>query len=98
MDEQRPTFSPTFKHQESYNLRDSSIGLSETAAYAIPLSEQVQNLGIGFFEKKSFDKSEGGLANKSFLTQQPANNANEVGYDFKRANNSQKQDRANSYH
>lgn len=51
------------------------MGLSDAAAYAIPLSEQVQNLGTGFFDKK-LDTLE--LGNKSFQTQQPTNNVNEV--------------------
>ena len=66
MDDRQSATSPTFKHQESYNLRDSSMGLSDAAAYAIPLSEQVQNLGTGFFDKK-LDTLE--LGNKSFQTQ-----------------------------
>ena len=49
--------------EESYNLRDSSIGLSDTIQNAIPLSEQVQN--IGFFDKIA-DRQE-----KSFLSHQP---------------------------
>ena len=65
MDDRQLANSPTFKHQESYNLRDSSIGLSDTAPYAMPLSEQVQNLGTGYFDKKS-EKLE--IANKSFMT------------------------------
>ena len=66
MDDRQSATSPTFKHQESYNLRDSSMGLSDAAAYTVPLSEQVQNLGNGFFDKRT-DKLE--LANKSFQTQ-----------------------------
>ena len=42
------------------------MGHSDVAAYAMPLSEQVHNLGKEFFDKKS-DKLE--MANKSFLTQ-----------------------------
>ena len=58
-------------HQESYNLRDSSMGFSDTAPHAMPLSEEVQNLV--FFDKMG-GTEEGDrmmeLTNKSCLSQQ----------------------------
>lgn len=52
------------QHQESFNLRDSSLGMSDSAAPAnmVPLSEQIQNLAL-------FDRLAEPRGDKSVLSQ-----------------------------